>query len=201
MRQDYIPVGCIPPAQTIFPGSLPSWGGSGSQGIPPPKADHTPLKLNRCLWKHNLCLLRYTGGNKWHGRVPRFRPLISSLIPDFRSGRLYPPTHKLILTSGSHYWKPVQTCSFEYLHPAPPVLTSSCGHRVPVAVIQEDWQHKNWTRLHSSRIRTARTLTVGGGGGGEVFSRWGGVLPLTLAGGVYFFSLWFNVYWANSYLT
>ena len=36
-------------------------------------------------------------------------------------------TYLLLLTSGGHHWRPVQTCSFE--GQPPPVLTTSDGHR------------------------------------------------------------------------
>ena len=37
-------------------------------------------------------------------------------------------TYPLLLTSGSHHWRPIQTCSLQDLTP-PKVLTSSGGHQ------------------------------------------------------------------------
>ena len=58
--------------------------------------------------------------------------------PDIRPGHLPPPPHighhtwaptplSILLTSGGHHWRPVQTCSLEDLMPQS-ALTSSGGH-------------------------------------------------------------------------
>ena len=57
------------------------------------------------------------------------------------------PSLPLLLTSGGHHWRSVQTCSLVHLPPppSPPLLTSSDGH---------PWQAggKHPTGMHSCRI-------------------------------------------------